>query len=67
MQADHPNYVICLENGNMVHTATMSTAVMPGYAEWEGNTNDLSTYEEPPLFEKVAQRDDPGRIVQSLC
>ena len=53
MRADHPNYTICLENGDMVHTATMSTVVMPWYAEWEGNTNGLSPYVEPPLFAKL--------------
>ena len=52
-RSDHPNYVICLDNGHVVDTAITSAVLIPSYAEWEGNTNDLAPYVEPALFTKL--------------
>ena len=51
--ADHPRYIICLDNGHEVDTSRTPAHLIPSYAEWEGNTNDLAPYVEPPIFVKL--------------
>ena len=51
--ADHPHYMICLEDGHMVDTSKVSAALIPWYAEWRGNTNKFAPYVEPDTFIKL--------------
>ena len=38
-RAEHPTYIVCLENGHVVDTLVTSASLIETYAEWEGNTN----------------------------
>ena len=53
LRADHPSYLLSLEDGRQVDTAVSPTGIFPFYAQWEGNTNNLACYVEPPLFVKL--------------
>ena len=52
-RADHPSYIICLDNGHVVDTAETPAGLIQSYAEWEGNTNNFAPYVEPPIFAKL--------------
>jgi hypothetical protein len=49
-RADHPVYVIVLDNGHVVDTSALPAYLIPSYAEGEGNTNNLAPYVEPDIF-----------------
>ena len=49
-RADHPVYVIVLDNGHVVDTSASPAYLIPSYAEGEGNTNNLAPYVEPDIF-----------------
>ena len=51
--AEHPGYIICLDNGHVVDTSKTPATLIPSYAEWEGNTNVFAPYVEPPIFSKL--------------
>jgi hypothetical protein len=49
-RADHPGYVIVLDNGHVVDTLVTPAYLILSYAEGEGNTNNLAPYVEPDIF-----------------
>ena len=59
-RAEHPTYIVGLENCHVGDTAVSSASLIPNYAEWEGNTNDFATYVVPPLFLKL--REELGQM-----
>jgi hypothetical protein len=52
-RAEHPIYIIFLDNGHVVDTSKTPAWLVPTYAEWEGNTNGFAPYVEPPMFTKL--------------
>jgi hypothetical protein len=46
-QADHPNYVVCLDSGFTVDTAVMDVVLFPSYAD---SNEEFAPYVEPTIF-----------------
>ena len=52
-QADHPNYVICLDNGLSVDTAVADVVLFPSYAD---SNEEFAPYVEPAIFAELRSK-----------
>lgn len=60
MRLDHPNYLIHLDNDQLIDNSDTSVILVLSYADWEGNTNDFVQCVEPLLFTK--QRSEMSQV-----
>jgi hypothetical protein len=52
-RADHPNYVVCLDDGRMVDTTVTNVVLFPSYAD---SNEEFAPYVEPTVFTELRSK-----------